>query len=250
MTTVELTRFRVEPERRGELLAARARMVNDFVADRAGFLDARLVELEDDELARRGSLAQPRGLRGVASQGGESAGHRRVLRRISELVRSEEGLEVEVAGAAEVPSREMTRAHALLKELNRPGATLEQGRGVPGLERPLPVPPGSLVERLPRDEGFVVVGADVEPRRTVLHFHGGGYNVGSGRTHARWRTVSPAARAGYRLLHYPLAPEHPYPVSPRTAVAAYRDLLEDGVDQKTSCSGGTLPVGTSLWSGR
>ncbi|MEV0389933.1 antibiotic biosynthesis monooxygenase [Nonomuraea sp. NPDC050643] len=48
-TTVELTRFRVSPERAGELLAARAGMIADFQADRAGFLGARLVRMAPDE---------------------------------------------------------------------------------------------------------------------------------------------------------------------------------------------------------
>ena len=49
MTTVELTRFRVPAEKTEELLAARAEMLKDFEADRAGFLGARLVRLPDNE---------------------------------------------------------------------------------------------------------------------------------------------------------------------------------------------------------
>jgi quinol monooxygenase YgiN len=49
MTTVELTRFRVLPEKAAELLAARPEMLTDFEADRVGFLNARLVRLPNDE---------------------------------------------------------------------------------------------------------------------------------------------------------------------------------------------------------
>lgn len=49
MPTVELTRFRVAPERVSELLESRSAMLADFRADRAGFLGARLVRLPDDE---------------------------------------------------------------------------------------------------------------------------------------------------------------------------------------------------------
>ena len=49
MTTVELARFGVLPEKADELLAARVDMLEDFKADRAGFLGARLVRLPDDE---------------------------------------------------------------------------------------------------------------------------------------------------------------------------------------------------------
>ncbi|GGU32732.1 hypothetical protein GCM10010178_26210 [Lentzea flava] len=46
---MELTRFRVLPEKAGELLAARPAMIADFEADREGFLGARLVRLANDE---------------------------------------------------------------------------------------------------------------------------------------------------------------------------------------------------------
>jgi quinol monooxygenase YgiN len=46
---VELTRFRVRPDRADALLAARPRMLEEFRAHRAGFIDAQLVRLPDDE---------------------------------------------------------------------------------------------------------------------------------------------------------------------------------------------------------
>ncbi|MTD14271.1 hypothetical protein GIS00_09960 [Nakamurella sp. YIM 132087] len=49
MTVVELTRFRIEPGRRQELLDARPGMLRDFEQDRAGYLGATLVELPDDQ---------------------------------------------------------------------------------------------------------------------------------------------------------------------------------------------------------
>lgn len=49
MTTVELTRFRVQPSRVADLLRARPAMLADFRADRTGFLDAHLVRLPDDQ---------------------------------------------------------------------------------------------------------------------------------------------------------------------------------------------------------
>ncbi|WP_067543986.1 antibiotic biosynthesis monooxygenase [Nocardia crassostreae] len=47
--TVELTRFKVSPADTEAMLAARPAMVADFRADRAGFVEARLVRLADDE---------------------------------------------------------------------------------------------------------------------------------------------------------------------------------------------------------
>jgi quinol monooxygenase YgiN len=49
MATVELTRFSVKPEQEEALLAARPRMLDDFRADRAGFIDAILVRLPANE---------------------------------------------------------------------------------------------------------------------------------------------------------------------------------------------------------
>jgi hypothetical protein len=48
-TSVELTRFRVLPEKTEAMLTARPAMLADFRADRAGFLGARLVRLPNDE---------------------------------------------------------------------------------------------------------------------------------------------------------------------------------------------------------
>jgi hypothetical protein len=48
-TSVELTRFRVLPEKTEAMLTARLAMLADFRADRAGFLGARLVRLPNDE---------------------------------------------------------------------------------------------------------------------------------------------------------------------------------------------------------
>jgi uncharacterized protein YbjT (DUF2867 family) len=61
-TTVELTRFRVAPERTGELLAARPGMLAGFREGRPGFLGARLHALTEVELAASGlgwTVARP-----------------------------------------------------------------------------------------------------------------------------------------------------------------------------------------------
>ena len=49
LSTIELTRFRVRPENTSALLAARPRMLDEFRADRSGFIDARLVRLPDGQ---------------------------------------------------------------------------------------------------------------------------------------------------------------------------------------------------------
>jgi epsilon-lactone hydrolase len=64
----------------------------------------------------------------------------------------------------------------------------------------------------------------------VLYFHGGGYAIGSPRSH-RHLAAAIARAAGTRalLLDYRLAPEHPFPAALDDAVAAYEWLLARGI---------------------
>jgi monoterpene epsilon-lactone hydrolase len=64
----------------------------------------------------------------------------------------------------------------------------------------------------------------------VLYLHGGGYVIGSPRSH-RHLAAAIARAAGTRalLLDYRLAPEHPFPAALEDAVAAYTWLLREGI---------------------
>lgn len=76
--------------------------------------------------------------------------------------------------------------------------------------------------------GDWVVSERSEHDRVVLHLHGGGYCMGSPRTH---RGIAAAlarvARARVFLPDYRLAPEDPFPAALDDAVAAYRWLVEE-----------------------
>jgi len=64
----------------------------------------------------------------------------------------------------------------------------------------------------------------------VLYFHGGGYVIGSPRSHRHLAAaIARAAGAPALLLDYRLAPEHPFPAALEDAVAAYRWLLGRGL---------------------
>ncbi len=67
--------------------------------------------------------------------------------------------------------------------------------------------------------------------RVVLYFHGGGYIIGSPRTH-RPMLAELSKTAGGRVLalDYRLAPEHPFPAPVEDSTAAYRWLLSEGYD--------------------
>ncbi|MFC6161249.1 hypothetical protein [Kribbella jiaozuonensis] len=92
MTTVELTRFRVLAEKTEELLAARADMLKDFEADRAGFLRARLVQLPDNEWLDIVDWATPEDFATSREKGPNLPGIARFFAAIDSLVVAEEGV--------------------------------------------------------------------------------------------------------------------------------------------------------------
>jgi len=66
--------------------------------------------------------------------------------------------------------------------------------------------------------------------RAVLYLHGGGYVVGSIKTHRDLMgRVSRAAKARVLGLDYRLAPEHPFPAAVDDSVAAYRWMLQQNL---------------------
>ena len=66
--------------------------------------------------------------------------------------------------------------------------------------------------------------------RVILYFHGGGYVLGSIKSHRDMcERLSRAAQARVLLLDYRLAPEHPFPAPVEDARSAYRWLLKQGI---------------------
>lgn len=73
----------------------------------------------------------------------------------------------------------------------------------------------------------------VDQKHAVLYLHGGGYVIGSPRSHLPLiARVSSGAKARCLAPDYRLAPEHPFPAAVEDAVSAYRWLLEHGMDHK------------------
>lgn len=99
-------------------------------------------------------------------------------------------------------------------------------------------------------EWITAPGAD--PGRNVLYLHGGGYMIGSIKTHrclAGW--ISRAAKARVLIIDYRLAPENPHPAALDDAVTAYRFMLDAGVKPARTVvagdsAGGGLAVATLL----
>ncbi|GAA2907416.1 alpha/beta hydrolase [Nonomuraea rubra] len=105
--------------------------------------------------------------------------------------------------------------------------------------RPLPADVGSSATTLggrpalqlrittPRPTGDAVLpGGPV-----LLYLHGGGFVVGSARVTAHVSAALLRHLNGRAIsLDYRLAPEHPFPAAPDDCLAAYRELLDSGID--------------------
>jgi acetyl esterase/lipase len=84
-------------------------------------------------------------------------------------------------------------------------------------------------------------------RRTIIHFHGGGYCVGSASTARSWvahlsaRTGCPVVQPEYRL-----APEHPYPAALQDARAVLKALSSDAKPSSVLVSGDSAGGGLAL----
>lgn len=93
-----------------------------------------------------------------------------------------------------------------------------------------------------------VAAAGAGHKATVLHFHGGGYVLGSAKSSVEYASrLSRALDGPCYTVDYRLAPEHPYPAAFDDAFSAYRGLLAAGVDPATvflsgESSGGGLAL--------
>ena len=88
--------------------------------------------------------------------------------------------------------------------------------------------------------------------RVVLHYHGGGYILGSATSHRAFGAeLAWATRSTVFMSDYRLAPEHPFPAAYDDAVASYRALLERGIAPGNivlsgDSAGGGLALATAM----
>lgn len=94
--------------------------------------------------------------------------------------------------------------------------------------------------------------AESESDRVIFYVHGGGYVIGSIKGYREFAgRLSRAARARVLNVEYRLAPEHPHPAAVDDSMAAYRWVLDQGVDPAKmiiagDSAGGGLTVATLL----
>jgi len=131
-------------------------------------------------------------------------------------------------------------------------ATAEQRARIETLADFFPVPPG--IEVMAASVGGVA-GEWVRARRTrndaaLLYLHGGGYMIGSLKSHRHLAAaISEASGLPLFVPDYRLAPEHPFPAAVEDAVAAYKGLLESGLSPAKlaiagDSAGGGLTIAT------
>ncbi len=93
-----------------------------------------------------------------------------------------------------------------------------QRRRLDRLMRAAPPPRGTVVAEqvLNGVRADVIAAAHAVPDRTIVHFHGGGYCVGSAGMARSWAAhLSAQAACRVVLPDYRLAPAHPHPAAAR-----------------------------------
>lgn len=94
---------------------------------------------------------------------------------------------------------------------------------------------------------IVATPTEVEPDRHILYLHGGGYIVGSPKSHiAMCARLAKRAGAVVTVIDYRLAPEHPYPAAIDDCVAAYRDLADRVNPRLITIAGDSAGGGATL----
>lgn len=131
-----------------------------------------------------------------------------------------------------------------------PGLPWEvQRRRLDRFVRSWPMPPGTSVTKTAlngvRAEAVTASGGTTAV--TVVHFHGGGYCVGSPAEARDW-AAHLSARAGCRVIlpDYRLAPEHPYPAALEDARAVLKAVLAEAAPGTVIVSGDSAGGGLAL----
>lgn len=130
----------------------------------------------------------------------------------------------------------------LLARRNAPAGDLAQQRAaMVAMTESMPLPEGTQCSEAQADGVPVlwVTAPGADPERVLLYLHGGGYVLGSARTHRSLAgRISAASGARVLLVDYRLAPEHPFPAAVDDALTAWRWLLGQGVAPARTAIGG------------
>jgi len=131
-----------------------------------------------------------------------------------------------------------------------PGLSWEvQRRRLDLAVRAIPVPRGTTVARTVMNgvRTEVVAAGGTRPERTVIHFHGGGYCVGSAHLSRAW-AARLSARAACRVVvpEYRLAPAHAHPAALDDARGVMDAVLGEAGARSVVVSGDSAGGGIAL----
>lgn len=147
------------------------------------------------------------------------------------------------------------RDHPLIHQIRAKPIPLEDARkGFDDFDQMFPLAQDVVVEKVLADgvtaEWVSAPGASSE--RAVLFFHGGGFVIGSIRSHRELcARISRASGARVLLIDYRRPPEHPYPAALDDSITAYRWLLDQGISASRivlagDSAGGGLTISTLI----
>lgn len=123
--------------------------------------------------------------------------------------------------------------------------------GVPG-ERLTPAHGAADAALLPHGAAAATLFSHGAADATLLYLHGGGYCIGSPRSHRHLAAaIARAAKVSAVVPEYRLAPEFAFPAAVDDALAAYRALLDSGVPARRiaiagDSAGGGLTIACML----
>ena len=125
-------------------------------------------------------------------------------------------------------------------------------------ERSFPATDAATIAAVDADgvPGEWVTVAASNPTHRILYFHGGGYVLGSAKSHRRLcEDIAQASGCAVLNLDYRLAPEHPFPAAVDDAIAALSFIAANGPDGESQSdavfvggdsAGGGLTLATLL----
>jgi epsilon-lactone hydrolase len=144
--------------------------------------------------------------------------------------------------------------HLTIKKLVSTGGSVEETRRFIEAKGPPRVPPGVEIKPVQAQafRGEWIRTPESSDARTLLYLPGGGFMLpASGQLPLLLANINRAAGTRAMLVHYRLAPEHPFPAGLEDCLAAYRHLLDLGTDPKSiviagDSAGGGLTLSTLL----
>lgn len=144
--------------------------------------------------------------------------------------------------------------HLTIKKLMSTGGSVEETRRFIEAKGPPRVPPGVEITPVKAQafRGEWIRTPESSDARTLLYLPGGGFMLpASAQVPLLVANINREAGSRAMLVHYRLAPEHPFPAGLEDCLAAYRHLLDLGTDPKSiviagDSAGGGLTLSTLL----